>query len=211
MVNGQQQRIHGRGHGRMGHDEGHCRGHGERTQVDMCGSLADQAQHRVGHAMGEAGYRKCLADDDRPNDEPDGRVQIVGKRSPRVANQKKRLDDRDGNAGDADRHDLEHPPGRRQPEQAECELALGREFKRLAHRVHGRREVRHEECGSKNDQAEIDGEHPLEVDRLAQRDLLRRFGGQPDLACRVDQPACVFGISHRRVRNYLGELREPPT
>jgi hypothetical protein len=133
-----QQRVDGRGHGRVRHDESQ-RGRDEKAaEVDHAGALARRDQHAISHAPREARLRKDHAERDRADDEPHRGVHEIAERGLRAfrgilgSDQEQDLDHPDGNAGHADRYHLEDPPGRGQQKEAQRGLALVRQRYRHA-------------------------------------------------------------------------------
>jgi hypothetical protein len=136
-VDGHEQGEHGGRHRRMGHEVGEGRGHDEAAEIDHAGLLADDGQHLVGHALGQAALGEYQADDDGAEDKEHRGVHEVLEGHLGLADEKHRLGHADGDAGDADGQNLEDPPGGGQGEDRQSTLAFVAEGEVLAHRVDG--------------------------------------------------------------------------
>jgi hypothetical protein len=79
-------------------------------------------EHLVGHPLGQTALGEDQADDDRAEDKQDRGVHEVLEGHLGLADEKHGLGHADGDTGDADRQDLEDPPGGGQGEDRQGPL-----------------------------------------------------------------------------------------
>ncbi len=151
--------VDGGRHRRVGHDVGEGRGDHVATQQDHAGAIPHHLQHLVGQAPGEAGLCENHADHNGSENEEHGRIHEVLEGHLGRPHQEKYLESPDEQAGDADGHHLEDPPGAGPQEDGDGRLAFPGKREVLAHGIHrigpGRGQIdQHEEKNTSEHEGE---------------------------------------------------------
>jgi hypothetical protein len=137
VVDGDQQGVHGGGHGRVGHDVGQGRGDHEAPEVDHAGLFPHDGEHLVGEPAGQSGLGEDHADDQGREDEEHRRVHEVLESLACRPDHEEDLEHADGQAGHPDGDHLEDPPDAGQEKDREGPLALGTQDEMFARGIHG--------------------------------------------------------------------------
>ena len=120
----------------MRHDVGQgCRDN-EATEINHAGFFTDDDQHLVSQTSGQPCFCEYQSDHDRGKDEHDRGHHEIRKCIPGRTDQEQRLQDPDGQAGDADGNHLEDPPGAGQQKYGDGPLGLPGQREMLARGIH---------------------------------------------------------------------------
>ena len=119
----------------MGHDVSQGGSENKAAKIDHACPLADNGKHFIGDPFRQSGLGEHHADDDGPKDKENRRVHEVLERHLGRADKKKRLHHSDSQTGDADRHNLKHPPGCGQQKKGNGPLALHAQQKMFSLRI----------------------------------------------------------------------------
>ncbi len=128
-VDSHQQGVDGGRHGCVGHDVGQGSGENKTPQVDHAGFFTHNSQHFVCDAAGQPRFREDQANNDGAEDKQYAGVHEILEGIFGRADKEKYLQDPDGQAGHADGHHFEDPPGSGQQKYRQGTLAFRRKRK----------------------------------------------------------------------------------
>ncbi len=109
-MDGHEQRKHGSGNRRMGHDMGQGRSHNKAAEIDHTGFFADNGEHLVGNTFGKPCLGENHTNDNGTKDKENGRIHEILECHLRITNHKECLEKTDSETGDTNRHHLKNPP-----------------------------------------------------------------------------------------------------